>query len=115
MAAKRSHRIGSNGQATIETALALPFLIWLIFYTLNAFHTIHTSHVAQRFAAMNLAQRMQNRAKFIMDDKDNQLHNRGFMAVRYMDPEGKPVVRKILFGPTQIISIVGVCREPGCN
>ncbi len=101
-----------NGQATIELALALPFLIWLIFYTINAFHTLHTSHIAQKYAAMSLYERTANRAKFIVDDRDNRVHGREFMAVQYTDTNGNRPRRKILVGPSEINTVVGLCREP---
>lgn len=99
-------------------AFALPFLIWLIYYTINAFHTIHTSHVAQKFAAMNLYQRLANRSKFEVDEIAKTLHNKGFMAVRYLEPSGETPKRRILLeteNPPQALNVVGVCKEPGCN
>lgn len=105
-------RQNNRGQAAIELAMALPFLIWLLFYTFNAFYMIHTSHVAQKYAAMSLYDRMANRAKYVIDDKDQELHNREFMAVQFVDSNGKPPVRKILIGPNTINNIVGICREP---
>lgn len=105
----------NRGQATIELALSLPFLIWLIFYTLNAFHTLHTSHMGQKYAAMSLYERTANRAKFVVDDRENRLHGREFMAVQYMDTSGRAPQRKILVGPSEVNSIVGICREPGCT
>ena len=105
-------RKNQRGQAAIELALALPFLIWLIFYTFNAFYMLHTAHVAQKYAAMSLYDRMANRAKFVVDDVDGNLHNREFMAVQYTDSNGKPPTRKILAGPSVINTIVGICREP---
>lgn len=102
----------TSGQAAIELALALPFLIWLLFYTFNAFYLLHTSHVGQKYAAMSLYDRMANRAKFVTDETDKNLHNREFMAVQYTDTNGKPPVRKILVGPAIINNVVGICREP---
>jgi len=96
-------------------ALSLPFLIWLVFYTINAFYSIHTAHVAQKYAAMNLWQRVDKRAKFVVDDVVNQLHNREFMAVKYNEPDGSVPRRKINSGPILILNIVGLCREPGCR
>ncbi len=105
----------NTGQATIEMALALPFIIWLLFYMINGYHTVHTSHIGQRYAAMNLYIRLSNRAKFVMDDLDNALHDNTFMAVQYLDGESDNLPkRKILFGPVEINSIVGICREEGC-
>ena len=112
--AKQSKR----GQAAVEMAFALPFLIWLIYYTINAFHTIHTSHVAQKFAAMNLYQRLANRSTFQVDEVAKSLHTNGFMAVRYTNPNGDLPTRKILLqteNPPQALNVVGVCKEPGCN
>lgn len=107
-------RHAQKGQATIELALSLPFLIWLIFYTINAFHTLHTSHVGQRYAAMSLYERTANRAKIVVDDRENRLHNREFMAVQYMDKNGGKPKRKILVGPSDVNAVVGICREPAC-
>ena len=104
-----------GGQAAIEMALSLPFLIWLMYYTINAFYMIHSSHVAQKYAAMGLYQRLDNRSKFVVDDVANTTFTRSFMAVRYMDPEGNQPTRKILIGPTRINNIIGICREPDCN
>lgn len=111
----KTKRRNEKGQATIELALALPFLIWLIFYTINAFHTLHTSHIGQKYAAMALYERTANRAKFIVDDRENKVHGREFMAVQYQDANGRNPQRKILVGPSEVSSIVGICREPGCN
>jgi len=107
-----AHKI--RGQAVIELALTLPFLIWLIYYMLNAFYAVHTSHVAQRYAAMGLYQRLNNRAQFVMDDVANQLHNQNRMAVEYLDTDGEIPRRKIFLGPVEINTAVGICREPGC-
>ncbi len=112
--AKRSRSL-RRGQATIELALALPFLIWLIFYTINAFHSLHTAHVAQKYAAMSLYERTANRAKIVIDDRENRVHGREFMAVQYVDSSGREPQRKIVVGPANINVIVGICREPGCT
>ena len=104
-----------RGQAAIEMALSLPFLIWLLYYTINGFYSIHTAHVAQKYAAMNLWQRVNNRSKFVMDDVAGQLHNREFMGVRYTEPDGTLPRRKIITGPVPIFNIIGICREPGCS
>lgn len=111
-------RAGKRGQATVELAFALPFLIWLIYYTINAFHTVHTSHVAQKAAAQNLYQRLANRSKFEVDEIAGDLHNKSFMAVQYTDPNGAPPQRKILLQTSNQPSaqnIVGICKEPACN
>ncbi len=105
----------TRGQATIEMALSLPFIMWLIFYTINAFYAIHTAHVAQKYAAMNLWQRVNNRSKFVMDDVSRQLHNREFMAVKYNDSDGVAPRRRINAGTFPILNVVGICREPGCR
>ena len=108
-------RKSKKGQSTIELALSLPFLIWLTFYTLNAFHSMHTSHTAQKYAAMSLYERLANRSKFVVDDVEGRLHNREFMAVEFVDETGRPPVRKILTGPSEINTVIGICREPGCR
>ena len=106
-----------KGQAAIEMALSLPFLIWLIYYTINGFYSIHTAHVAQKYAAMNLWQRMKNQSKFVVDrlEPQGQLHGRDFMAVRYTETDGSLPRRRIIRGPVPIFNIIGICREPGCN
>lgn len=115
MDAKRKNRV--SGQAAIETALALPFLIWLLYYTINSYQYIHTAHVGQRFSAMSLYERLENRAKFVIDDKENQLHRRDYMAVQYTDEEGNPPRRNILDSgnETEVRTTIGICKEPGCN
>lgn len=108
----------NSGQAAIETALALPFLIYLFYYTLNAFHAIHTSHVGQKWAAMNLYTRLDNRAKFVVDGVANASFAREFMAVQYVDSQGAQPKRRVLIdqaGGVPIYSVVGICREPACN
>lgn len=104
----------NTGQATIEMAVALPLIIWLLYYTINAFYSVHTAHVAQKYAAMSLWQRVNNRSKYVMDDLANRLHNREFMAVQYTDEDGNVPRRKIVRGPVVILNTVGICREPGC-
>lgn len=104
-----------RGQAAIEMALSLPFLIWLTYYTINAFYSIHSNHVAQKYAAMGLYQRLNNRAQFAVDDVANTTFTRAFMAVRYTNAEGDVPLRKILIGPSRVNNIVGICREPDCN
>jgi hypothetical protein len=108
----------NHGQAAIEMALALPFLIWLLYYTLNAFHTMHTSHVAQKFAALNLYRRLANRAQFAVDELQDALHGKSYMAVEYTDEKGAPPSRKILFStqnPPRALNIIGICKEPRCD
>lgn len=109
-------RLNHRGQAVVEMALAMPFLIWLIYYTLNAFYTIHSSHIAQKYSAMNLYQRLNNRSKISVDDINRTVVNREFIAVQYMEPEAnRPPQRKIIAGPNAVNNVVGICREPGCN
>ncbi len=103
------------GQATIELALTLPFLIWLLAYTFNAFYMMHTAHVGQKYAAMHLYKRLNNRAQFVMDDVDNNLVSKKFMAVQYVDGTGAAPKRRIMFAPKPIENTVGICREPGCQ
>lgn len=107
-----------RGQAAIELGLALPFLIWLIFYTINAFHAIHTAHVGQKFSAMNLYQRLQNRAKFAVDqyagNYDGVLHGQDYMAVEYVNPGGGQPRRHIVTqsgAAVRIFTAVGICKE----
>jgi|GEM_PF-1168584 len=112
----RNRRLSQKrGQAVIEMALALPFLIWLFYYTINAFYTIHTAHVGQNYAAMNMYERLNNRAQFSVDDVAQSLTSTDFIAVQYTEVNGQVPQRKILLGPTRIQTIIGICREPGCN
>ncbi len=108
-----------KGQAAIETGLSLPFLVFLLYYTINAYHMIHTSHVAQRYAAMNMYERLDNRAVFVVDDVAKQLITKNFIGVQYMDANGgAPPVRRIIFNsPNQNVvnNAVGICMEPSCN
>jgi len=109
---------GRAGQAAIETALALPFLIWLVYYTINAFHAIHTSHVGQKYAAMNVYERVDNRAKFIVDQVGASVYTAEYLAVQYQDESGDIPQRRILLEskePTRMLNIIGICREPGCR
>jgi len=108
----------NRGQAAIEMGLALPFIIFLLYYTINAFHSIHTAHVGQKYAAMSMYQRLGNRAQFAVDDVANRTFTRSFIAVEYQTPEGELPRRRILLdskSPTEIRSRVGICREPDCN
>ena len=117
----RQLKLNRKGQAVIEMALALPFLIWLIYYTLNGFYTIHTSHIAQKYSAMSLYQRLNNRGKIVVDDVERKagkpaLVNRRFMAVQYMEPDtNRAPQRKIIAGPNSVNNIVGICRDPECK
>lgn len=108
----------NKGQAAIETGLALPFLIFLLYYTINAFHSLHTGHVGQKYAAMNMYQRLNHRAQFAVDDVANQVVNKSFIAVQYTDAEGDIPRRRILLDPvvpTRVLNVVGICREPDCE
>jgi hypothetical protein len=110
------HIKSSRGQAVVEMAFAMPFLIWLVYYTLNACYTIHTSHVAQKYSAMNLYQRINNRSKIVVDDVAGRAISKEFMAVQYLDPSSnKQPQRKIISTPRPVNNIVGICREPGCQ
>jgi len=107
-----------NGQAAIETGLALPFFIFLLYYTINAFHAMHTAHVGQKYAAMNMYQRLGNRAQFAVDDLEQRVVTKQFIAVQYTTPDGGVPQRRILLDPvvpTRILNVVGICREPECN
>lgn len=107
-----------RGQAAIETGLALPFFIFLLYYTINAFHAMHTSHVGQKYAAMNMYQRLNHRAQFAVDDVANQIISKQYIAVQYTDAEGEVPKRRILLDPvvpTRILNVVGICREPDCK
>lgn len=110
----------TRGQAAIEMGFSLPLLIFMLYWTLNAFHTIHSSHIAQKHAATSMYQRLNNRAKFVVDDEANVLFDKQFIAVQYRDPNEPSRLprRRILLSPLtpiEINSIVGICREPGCN
>ncbi len=113
MAAKRTW--SKSGQAVIEMALFMPFVLWLIYYIVNGFMMLHTAHESQKRAAHSLWMRVNLRSKFIMDDVAQQLHNRGFIAVQYMDADGNPPKRRIVGTPLQLSNIIGVCREPDCE
>lgn len=111
----KQNRKKQKGQAVIEMALALPWIIWLFFYTINAYQQIKTHHVAQKYAAMNMYQRLRNQAKFNTDrlNTTGEAHGQTFMAVQYMDAaSGDVPKRKIIFGPTDVVNIVGTCLEP---
>lgn len=106
-----------RGQATIETALSLPFLIWLLYYTLNAFNYVHSAHIGQKFAAMNLYERLDNRAKFSVDSLADREHGREFMGVQYTDEQGQEPRRNIInSGNRTTLKVrVGICKEPSCR
>ncbi len=105
----------NQGQATIELALSLPFLIWLAYYTLNAFYAMHTGHVAQQYAAMNLNERINHRSKMVADDFANKAVTKDYLAVRYTDGENNAPVRKIVSGRIEVKTKVGICKEPECK
>jgi len=109
----------SKGQAVVEMALSLPFLIWLIYYTINAYYSMRTAHVGQKYAALNLYQRADYRAKFLVDkvsDPAGRLATRNFLAVQYQNFDGRNTPkRKIVKGPISIETTVGICREPRCD
>lgn len=108
----------SNGQAAIEMGLSLPFFIFLLYYTINAFHAQHTAHVGQKYAAMDLYLRLNNRAQFVVDDVEDREVSKQFMAVQYTAPDGQLPTRRILLDnkvPVRILNVVGICREPECN
>jgi hypothetical protein len=104
-----------TGQAAIELALSLPFVVWLLFYTFNAFYTLHTAHIAQKYAAMSLYERIAYRSKYVVDDVANVLHGKEYMAVQYEDVNGRLPERKIIAGPSEVNNTVGICREPACQ
>lgn len=112
----KSKRKNQSGQAVIEMALALPFLIWLIYYTINAYLMIHTAQIGQKSAAMSVFQRADNRAVIAIDGVEQALAQKRYLAVQYRDPASNGVPRrKILVGPVDINSTIGICREPRCN
>jgi hypothetical protein len=114
----KNKRRGQGGQAAIEMGLTLPFLVFLLYYTLNSFYSIHTAHVGQKYAAMNVYERLDNRAQFAVDDVANQIIPRTFIGVQYTNEEGRAPRRRILLTPnfpTEILTSVGICREPACN
>ena len=107
-----------RGQAAIETGLALPFLVFLLYYTINAYHMLHTSHVAQRYSAMNMYERLDNRANFVVDDVAKTIVQRNFIGVQYLDEDGGAPKRRIILNSPQqnnITNSVGICMEPSCN
>jgi len=108
-----------KGQAVVEMAITLPFLIWLIYYTINAYYSMRTAQVGQKYAAMSLYQRTDYRAIFVVDkvaDPAGRLAARNFLAVQYQNPnEQNTPKRKIVKGPISIQTTVGICREPRCD
>lgn len=109
-----------KGQAVVEMAISLPLIIWIIYYTLNAYFTFRTSQVGQKYAAMNLHQRLDYRAIYVVDKvaepNRGRLANREYIAVQYQDFENQnSPERKIIKGPISIKTTIGICREPGCR
>ncbi len=106
-----------KGQAAIEIAFFLPFLIFLLFYVFNAFVAIHSAHIGQKYAAMNLGQRMRHRSKYIVDYVAGQVASKQFLAVEYQSENGGPPRRRIADagGQISINTNIGICREPRCQ
>jgi len=106
----------NQGQAVVEMAISLPFIIWLLYYTINAYYSMRTAQVGQKYAAMNLHQRTDYRAIFVVDNIEKRLVPRRFIAVQYQgQDERNTPKRKIVRGPISIETTIGICREPGCN
>lgn len=108
-----------KGQAVVEMAISLPFLVWLIYYTINAYYSMRTAQVGQKYAAMSLYQRADYRAIFVVDkmaDPNGRLAARNFLAVQYQNgDERNTPKRKIVKGPISIETTIGICREPRCD
>lgn len=109
-----------KGQAVVEMAISLPFIIWIIYYTLNAYYTMRTSQVGQKYAAMSLHQRVDYRAIYAVDKRvepeRGRIAAREFMAVQYQDfRDQNTPKRKIIKNPISIETTIGICREPGCR
>jgi len=105
-----------KGQAVVEMAISLPFIIWLLYYTINAYYSMRTAQVGQKYAALNLHQRLDYRAIFVVDGRERRLASRNFLAVQYQgQDERNTPKRKIVRGPISIETTIGICREPGCN
>ena len=108
-----------KGQAVVEMAIALPFIIWLIYYTINSYYSMRTAQVGQKYAAMNLHQRLDYRAIFVVDkieDQRGRLATKNFLAVQYQSQDQRNTTkRKIVKGPISIETTVGICREPRCD
>jgi len=105
-----------KGQAVVEMAISLPFIIWLIYYTINSYYAFRTAQVGQKYAAMSVHQRADYRAIFVVDGVRRQLVGRNFLAVQYTNAENQNTPkRKIVRGPISIETSIGICREPGCN
>ena len=112
----RKDRNKQAGQTVVEMALSLPLIIWLLYYVINAFYSTHTAHIGQKYAAMWLWKRVDNRAKFVMDDVANKLHDKEYMAVQFTEEDGSLPRRRIVSqAGTTLSEVAGICREPGCN
>jgi len=85
----------------------------LIAYTLNSYLMMHTAHVGQKYAVMNLLTRVNSRAQLVVDDVDggNSEVTKGFMAVQAVEDDRAPR-RRIILTDRDIVSIMGICREP---
>jgi hypothetical protein len=108
----RSSCANRKGQAVVELAFALPIMVLLIAYMLNAYLMMHTTHVSQRYAGMNVLARTNHRAQLVFDDVDRTEVTRGFMAVQALDDDGQAPRRRIILNDRELVSIVGICREP---
>lgn len=108
----RSWSAFRKGQAVVELAFALPVMVLLIAYTLNAYLMMHTTHVSQRYAVMNVLARANHRAQLVFDDVDRSEVTRGFIAVKALDDDGQAPRRRIVLNDRELVSIVGICREP---
>ena len=108
----RSQCAGRCGQAVVELAFALPVLVLLIAYTLNSYLMMHTSHVGQRYVGMNVLARANHRAQLVFDDVDGTPVNSGFIGVQALDDDQAPPKRRIILNDKDIVSIMGICREP---
>jgi hypothetical protein len=86
-------KLNRKGQAVIEMALSLPFIIWLIYYTINSYYALRTAQVGQKYAAMNLHQRLDHRAIFVVDGVERQLATKNFLAVQYQNADGGTLKR----------------------
>lgn len=109
---QRTQGAGIRGQAVVELAFALPVLVLLIAYTLNSYLMMHTSHVGQRYAAMNVLARANHRAQLVFDDVDRTEVTSGFIGVQALDEDQAPPKRRIILNDKDIVSIMGICREP---
>ena len=110
-------RGSQRGQAAIEIAFFMPFFILLLLYIFNAFLSIHSAHIGQKYAAMNLGQRMRHRSKYIVDYVAGQVVQKQFLAVEYQSETGGAPRRRIADagGQISINTNIGICREPRCQ